>query len=300
MPAQPVPLEKRPTALLDTRVRAVFRHLPPALGGDEESIHQVRVAGRRLRATLPLLAPKPDGRRVRRSRRNLRALIRTAATCRDLDVCATHFDGSVAADEQLSADARLLRRRLRAARNRSCRRMAEALLDLDLRRLRRDLRVLLARGAEAPETVWTRIGEMRDVTAEEAFAMIRELGDRFDPEALHLLRTRVRRLRYVAELDAELRDEPTRAAKPLKAVQEQLGEIHDAFVLSAWLGKQALSAERRMQAALAAEARRLEARFLEASRAHHRAYLEQDPVRSIRTALRRMGRGEPTVLRVAQ
>ena len=61
-------------------MRGVFRHLPKGLAGDEEAIHQMRIAGRRLRVALPLVARKPDGRRVKRALGVLRELTRTART----------------------------------------------------------------------------------------------------------------------------------------------------------------------------------------------------------------------------
>ncbi|HEX7509600.1 MAG TPA: CHAD domain-containing protein, partial [Polyangia bacterium] len=64
--------------LLKRKVSTLFRHFPPALTGDEEAIHQLRVSGRRLRVALPLLVAKPDGRRAERARRLLRQLTRTA------------------------------------------------------------------------------------------------------------------------------------------------------------------------------------------------------------------------------
>ncbi|PYQ20034.1 MAG: hypothetical protein DMF81_19925, partial [Acidobacteria bacterium] len=81
--------------MLKDRIRALFRQLPKALTGDEESIHQMRVAGRRLRVALPLLARKPHGRRVRRARRILRQLTRAGGTSRDMDVSLSLFEERV-------------------------------------------------------------------------------------------------------------------------------------------------------------------------------------------------------------
>src|SRR5262245_63162999 len=74
------------TPLLRDRIRALFRQVPQGLAGQEEAIHQMRVAGRRLRVALPLLAKKPAGRRVRRALRVLRELTRAAGQSRDLGV----------------------------------------------------------------------------------------------------------------------------------------------------------------------------------------------------------------------
>src|SRR5206468_7819588 len=81
----------RSSSLLKQRIRSVFKHLPKGLAGDEHAIHQMRVAGRRLRVALPLFARKPGGRRVRRALAVLRALTRTAGASRDLDVSLELF-----------------------------------------------------------------------------------------------------------------------------------------------------------------------------------------------------------------
>src|SRR2546425_2199332 len=114
--AVPTTIVDHATPLLKAHVRALFRQLPPALAGDEEAIHQMRVAGRRLRVALPLLARKPNGRRVRRARRILRELTRSAGASRDLDVGVALFDERLGGRGETEARRRTLRQRLRAAR----------------------------------------------------------------------------------------------------------------------------------------------------------------------------------------
>src|SRR6185369_11563102 len=123
-------------------------------------LHQMRVGGRRLRVALPLLVLKPEGHRVRRSLRLLREVTRTGGLSRDLDVSVALFESELAKGPP-SAQERILRRRLRAARTRGHARMAEALLDLEIARLRRDLRVL-ARRSDGVFAVLRRIRELRD------------------------------------------------------------------------------------------------------------------------------------------
>jgi CHAD domain-containing protein len=78
--------DDRASLLLQDRVKRVFRELPGAVAGQEEPVHQVRVAGRRLRVALPLLARKGSGRVVRRALKVLRSLVRTVGKGRDMDV----------------------------------------------------------------------------------------------------------------------------------------------------------------------------------------------------------------------
>ena len=56
--------------LLLRRARELERHLPPAVAGDDVGVHQARVASRRLREAVPVLAigltrkagTRPNGR----------------------------------------------------------------------------------------------------------------------------------------------------------------------------------------------------------------------------------------------
>lgn len=284
-PAARRPAAERATPLLRERVRGVFRRLPRALAGDEEALHDMRVAARRLRVALPILARKPEGRRVRRSLTVLKQVTRTAGASRDLDVAAALLDGREA--EKTPAFA-TLRRRLRAARTRSRGRMAEALLDLEIAELRRHLRAAVARRADGLFVVLRRLRETRTALGAEVLSLLDALGDRYDPAPLHRLRIRVRRLRYLAELGDVFRGHSTPAAEELRALQDQLGLVQDTHVMAEWFARQAAAAQARGQADLAREARSLRAFFLEASHGHHRAFLEKGPAAVIRRALAAM------------
>jgi len=278
------------TSLLKDRVRTLFKHLPAALAGEEEAIHQMRVAGRRLRVALPLLARKPEAKRVRRCLRRLRNLIRTAGASRDLDVSLALYEERLRQGAQPApAEATTLLRSLRAARRRSHARMAQALLDLDLAALRRDLRRVVSRRGEGLFTVFVRIREARDRQGALLLSGLHELGDRYEPEALHRLRFRARRLRYLAEVAPALKDQPSDAPALLKELQEALGGIHDAHVLAGWLARQAAAAERAGRAERAAAARAQQAALQDLSRGQHRALLERDPASLVSRALELMG-----------
>jgi CHAD domain-containing protein len=287
--SSPPPPVDPSTPLLKERLRGLFRHLPHALAGDEEPVHQMRVAGRRLRVALPLLARRPEGRRPRRALRILRQLTRAAGTSRDLDVCCALFDDHVPRGAGAVPAQRTLRTRLRAARTRSRTRMADALLDLEIARLRRDLRAILARRGEVLFTVVLRLRDAREERGARVLEGLAAVGEVYDPAVLHDLRKRVRKLRYAAELAEAVMAQPTSAPAIFKSLQEQLGHIRDGFLLSEWLGRQAAAAEARGQEAIAAEAARLQTTFLEASRTEHRAFLAQGPAERVRAGLLAMG-----------
>jgi CHAD domain-containing protein len=271
-------------------VQTVFRHYPKAIAGDEEAVHQVRVSGRRLRVALPLLARKPKGKRVRRVSKGIKQLVRTAGAGRDLDVILALFERETAHELETRPEVRTLRSRLKAARARSRRQLVDALLDFEVASLRRDLRRIVSRGPENLFKLLSRIRASRDGEGAILEVAIRELGSRFDPGALHDIRIRSRRLRYIAEIDAAIKEAPSQAAPLFKDMQARLGRIQDASVLASWLGPLAARAEARGSLALASEARRQAARFLRLSRRFHREYLEQNPAALVRRALESLGR----------
>lgn len=281
-----------PSKLLNERVRALFRNLPRAMAGHDEPVHQIRVAARRLRVVLPLLTAKPEGRRVRRVMQMMRSLTRAAGRSRDLDVIVGLFEEVAGERARAVPEVKLLRRRLRAARSRSRVLMADELLDLEIAMMRRDLRRLLVQEPEALFAIYARLRRVRDLRGRALLSEMQALGERFDPVALHDQRRQVRRLRYAAEVGAALHDEPSDAPKRFKALQEQLGRIHDEVVLSEWLGRQAAAAQRKGHFELVAAAQQLSNEFLDRARALHQEYLDGAPSVAVRKALAVMGRAE--------
>jgi CHAD domain-containing protein len=272
---------------LTTKVHAVFRHLPKALAGEEDAVHEMRVAGRRLRVALPQLAKKPDGRRARRALLGVKALTRAAGASRDLDVMSAGLEEALSS-ERSRRQAQLVSR-LRAARRRARKHMAEVLLDLDIARLRRDLRVLIARGCEPVPLVLLRVRNAQLSEAQELRTALDALGADYAADPLHQLRIRARRLRYAAELEAELTGRPSTAVEILKGLQDELGLVRDRYLVAQWLQNQAQRAQGRGAAEESAEAQRQDARFRSLSREGHRQWLADDPRARLDEAMRRLG-----------
>jgi CHAD domain-containing protein len=275
----------RPVRLLRERIRVLFRHFPKALAGEEEPLHQMRVAARRLRVALPLLAKKARGRRVRGALAILRSVTRAGGGSRDLDVGLVLLEERLAAMPTAARELRLLRSRLRAARGRSRRPMAEGLLDLPISRLRRQLSGIVERGGGDVFTVMSRVRQAAEAQRGESVATLEGLGDRFDPAELHRLRIRARRLRYVAEISDSIRGQTSEAPALLKRFQERLGRVHDTAVLADWMGRQVILASRRGAPALAAEARAQQTILLDEARRHHAAFLAEGPEAILSRAL---------------
>jgi CHAD domain-containing protein len=130
-----------------------------------------------------------------------------------------------------------------------------------------------------------RLRGFRQDEGETLFLQARRIGRDFDPEGLHEMRSRVRRLRYASELGAALMRNSSEAARLFKNVQEVLGELHDVWVLGLWMARQAETSAGRGRADVAGEARRAHASCEAAGRALHTKFLDLDPPAFLQEAL---------------
>lgn len=283
--------DDRASLLLEDRVKRVFRELPGAVAGQEEPVHQVRVAGRRLRVALPLLACKGGRRSVRKAVSVLRKLTRAVGEGRDMDVILGLLEDRLASFRAPSAEQRALLSRLRTARSRSRAQVAEDVLDLDIDGLRRNLRLLLRRGAADSTAILARARALREEEGAELLRGFSQVGERYRPDALHALRRRIRRLRYAAEVEDVVRGEESRAPALWKRLQDGIGVLHDHHVLAGWFEEQARLAEARDNDLLARAARRERRAFIGLGRLLHRALLETKPSDLALRALQAMARG---------
>ena len=216
------------------RAAAVSRAYARAVLGEEEAVHGLRVAVRRMRVALRLLASHPGGKKVRRADKRLKSLAEAAGISRDLDVGRPHLArlraGAPARDPGWAS----LARSYAAARRRERRQDAEALLDCELARLRRSLRDLAGSGLAEIAVVERRLDALVRDKGSRLLEDLRALDPRTDAETLHALRRRIRRFRYAAELGAKLPDRPE-THRGWRGAQNALGEIQDRRVLAAWL-----------------------------------------------------------------
>jgi CHAD domain-containing protein len=237
--------------LLKQKAATLFRHFPFALAGDEEALHQVRVWGRRLRVALRLLSARPDGDRVHRAQRRLAQLTRTAGFARDLDVLLATFDERLKGLAGRTVEQKRLRQRLAALRRRGRTRTLQALLDLEIARLRVDLAKLLVRGGPDRLEIGRRIRAMCEREYGKLHDGFSAIGAHLDVVQLHALRRRARRVRYAVEVYLEVFGGDAAATKPWKTLQDHIGVLHDHHVLAEWLAEQAQKDRKRSQPALA-------------------------------------------------
>jgi CHAD domain-containing protein len=201
------------------------------LGADPESLHQLRVATRRLRAFLRAGRPLLDPEWADALSAELGWLGSALGPARDLDVLVGHLEREAARlDGPDAAGAKVVLRELARERSAARRRVVRAL------RHERYLALLDRVEAAADPPLAPAAGEAPSPTeiwrAEHARlrGAVRSLGPEPDDAALHAVRIKVKRARYAAEL-ARL-DGYVRAAK---ALQDVLGEHQDAVVAEARL-----------------------------------------------------------------
>jgi len=238
----PVPPTASPVeqvkALLQTQATLLLAHDPGTrLGTDEEELHQMRVATRRLRAYLraarPMLAPDW----VTHARTELAWLGSTLGPVRDLDVLLGHLDKECAA---LNLPERRAIERLLQALKRE--RAAARVVLLQALESDRYLALLerLEIGAQSPAVVDATVS-LEDIAGAEFMTLRRamqESGLDASDQLLHRIRIQGKRARYAAELAEPSVGKPAaRFLRQAKALQDLLGEHQDALVTEQRLRK---------------------------------------------------------------
>jgi CHAD domain-containing protein len=228
-------------ASLDQRLRALLTHEPGTRTGEDiEDLHQMRVAVRRMRATLKAARPLLDAAWSDDLRAELGWLGGALGPVRDLDVLLLRLHREIAslpADEQNAGVALLdaLERERTTARAA----MLEALTAPRyfglLERLAETVSAPLPTPApgDAPQPA---LVDLVRAEARKLRRAVEKAGDDPPDEVLHALRIRGKRVRYTGELVApSLRGTP--AGKQVKrllsattALQEVLGDHQDACV----------------------------------------------------------------------
>jgi len=224
--------------LIRQRLTALTRTLPAAQRGDVRSIHEARVATRRLREALPLVASGPRGHKLERI---VRRLTRALGPIRELDVALINL-GELERDGDMPRTAILrLRQVIGEERRLLHAEMRRRIEHTDLDRLRKRAVAAARKAPSAPAR-----GRVRDperLAAAEQRAVRRAVALRaaidnaagiYLPDRLHDVRIAVKKLRYGMELARELSGSRAVAAiRSLKEAQDLLGRMHDLEVLIA-------------------------------------------------------------------
>jgi CHAD domain-containing protein len=221
--------------LIRQRLSALTRTLPAAQGGDVVAIHKARVATRRLRAALPIVA---RGSRSRKLTKAVSRLTRALGSVRELDVALLNLD-ELAADGSVPTEGiDLLRTSLEEERQRLFAHMVGQIERIDLERLERKAFAAARRFHVAGDAAQWNPKKLKTVARRAARralslqAAIENAGGIYLPDRLHQVRIAVKKLRYVLEVARELsRSRASARLRMLKAVQDLLGRMHDLEVL---------------------------------------------------------------------
>ncbi len=223
-----------PHALFRTQIHTLRDTLPGVLDGREVSIHDARIATRRIRELLPLLG---DSRR-RKSMEDLysrfKRLGRSLGRVRDADVRVTllatletrmpHAAPALVVLRQLREQERLdlLRKLIKRLERLEAVRMIEM---LDEHRL--SLAGALSSSVRSGQT-WRR--DLRYTLRERAgatTAAIEHATGVYFPDRAHAARIAIKKMRYAMEIAHETGGDRDWAIRELKKAQDLLGDLHD-------------------------------------------------------------------------
>jgi CHAD domain-containing protein len=223
--------------LIRQRLAALRRALPAAKDGDAKSLHQARVATRRLRAALPLFGA---GRKAEKVARCIRRLTRLLGPARELDVSLLILEELEKNDDVPRSAIDRLRASIADQRRSLQEHVRERLDEFDMQKVRKRAIAVARKGAgEKTPRDAEAVALARERTARRA----RRLADAIEhaaglylPDRLHYVRIAIKKLRYTLELEAVSRHgRPRNAAalRTLRNMQDLLGRMHDLEVLIA-------------------------------------------------------------------
>jgi CHAD domain-containing protein len=223
--------------LIRQRLTALRRALPAAKDGDARSLHQARVATRRLREAMPLFG---SGRKAEKVARCVRRLTRLLGPARELDVSLLILDELEANRDVPKGAVDRLRASISEERRRLQEHVRERLDEFDMQKVRKRAIAAARKGADAKAprdsgaAAWSR--ERTTRRARRLAAAIEHAAGLYLPDRLHNVRIAIKKLRYTLELDAVSRHgRPKNAAalRTLRNMQDLLGRMHDLEVLIA-------------------------------------------------------------------
>ena len=243
----------RPQYLARRSVGALLEQWPLALVDDIEGIHQTRVASRRLRELLPVLASDPDDAQSVELRRRLRYLTRLLGPSRELDVAGQTLEalGSRTPSRAIA----IVRAYVDRERSDASRVMRHGVAAVDINHLSVRTRELAAR-LDSPGAIRNCAGRAAarlDRRAHELEAAVLGAGIVYAPGPLHGVRIALKKFRYAFEVAERVGRFRLRGSmQHLKRLQTLLGDLHDLQVLAARVRDVVALSPGRRRAALAA------------------------------------------------
>jgi CHAD domain-containing protein len=228
---------KAAALFVEAKIEEVSLHTKPAMGGEVEGIHDMRVAVKRLREGLRLFRPVLPRKRRRRVMLDVEELNDALGRVRDPDVMMAHA-AWVAEQDEAAREATAAASGLWAeARQAALQRLIEVHQRItDSQRLEGRLRQLVSAAAKrhrGPNDLPLDAFSYLAVTAsaERVRDRLTRLGRDGDPTALHRIRIAVKRLKYSIEPFRTILPALDEAYRPVADTQEALGLVHDFDIL---------------------------------------------------------------------
>jgi CHAD domain-containing protein len=229
-----VPSDKKLLAVTQRRLEKFVSLFAKVLVSDHpDTIHDTRVWSRRLQESFRVLFPKPRTGKNRKLVRTLRQVRRALGNCRNTDVTIGLIENRLNAATAATAHKswELVKNDLQEKRELQVARAREELAQHDITQFAaRTQSVLQPNGLQQePEELLKRSVEEALAAWNEA---LRDAKENSQVDQIHTLRIAGKRLRYRAELLAELGDASMKPrVKSLKLLQDELGNWHDRYVL---------------------------------------------------------------------
>jgi CHAD domain-containing protein len=217
-----------------SNLHTVLSLLPSLRDGDVDAIHDARVATRRLRAALPIVAIDRPSDAWDEATKTLRTAGRSLGKARDVDVALDVLEDLERRAPMTAPAAAAMRARLLPEQLERRRKLIKRLEALDLGAValahgppRRERGLLTWRQPPSRRVVQFAIGE----GARELRTVIEHASGVYFPARAHRVRIAMKKLRYLVELQDTDQPGRRRSLKVLRQAQEILGEMHDREVL---------------------------------------------------------------------
>jgi CHAD domain-containing protein len=227
---------KRLLAVTQRRLEKFVSLFAKALVNDHpETIHDARVWSRRLQEVFRVLFPQPRIGKSRKLIRTLRKLRRALGECRNVDVTLALINNkhspASASNSNQQQSWYLIVDYLREKRARQIARARDELARHDITQF-----VLRTQSLLQPDELAQEPEELLKQSVEAALAdwnnALRAAQENPQANQIHALRIAGKRLRYRAELLADLGDATAKPrVKSLKLLQDELGNWHDRYIL---------------------------------------------------------------------
>ncbi len=225
-------------------LEAMRRQHDAVIAGDVESIHQLRVSSRRLRAAIELFSSVLYSGALKVYRRDIPWIAHRAGEVRNCDVMETIFkDRARKLDPALKGALDLIVAAIGAERAAAHNQLIQDLSSKRYRSLVARLSSPPIKAARATAKFGVATADLLEPTLRRVVKKGAKLADDAPTTEFHKLRVRIKRLRYVLEMmPATAGKRQRKALARLEEMQEQLGDYNDVTAGVAWLHDYAASA----------------------------------------------------------